>query len=125
MTTPEDMNRIWDNAEAVGALKEQSEASKRDRRDIWESISALRDIAAQNGLILSKINDLSYGQNMLTEKLTQHENKIDARLTALERRDERGKGAMAVLLTIAGAFGSGFAIVGQWAINHFWPSHNP
>jgi hypothetical protein len=118
------MNRIWDNAADIGRLKEQSESSKQDRRDIWTSISALRDIAAQNGLILSKITDLSHGQEALTEKLTQHENKIDQRLTALERRDERGKGAMAVLLTIAGAFGSGFAIVAQWALSHFWPSHN-
>jgi hypothetical protein len=119
-----EIGRILDNASDIGRLKEQSDASKQDRRDIWESIGALRNIAAQNGLILSKITDLSHGQEALTEKLTAHENKIDQRLTALERRDERGKGAMAVLLVIAGAFGSGFAIVAQWALSHFWPSHN-
>jgi hypothetical protein len=122
MTGSGEMNRIWNNAEDIGALKEQSEASKRDRRDIWESITQLRNIAAQNSLILSKISDLSSGQSALADKLTQHENKIDQRLTALERRDERGKGAMSVLLVIAGAFGSGFAIFAQWAISHFWPT---
>jgi hypothetical protein len=121
-SSPSEMNRIWDNAADIGRLKEQSEASKQDRRDIWQSISALREIAAQNGLILSKITDLSHGQAALTEKLTAHENKIDQRLTALERRDERGKGAMSVLLAIAGAFGATLSILGQWAINHFWPS---
>jgi hypothetical protein len=117
-----EIGRILDNASDIGRLKEQSEASKQDRRDIWTSIGALRDIAAQNGLILSKITDLRDGQDALAEKLTAHENKIDQRLTALERRDERGKGAMAVLLTIAGAFGSGFAIFAQWALAHFWPA---
>jgi hypothetical protein len=124
-----EIGRILDNASDIGRLKEQSEASKQDRRDLWEnmsvlrdSISAFRDVAAQNGLILSKITDLGKGQDALTEKLSQHEAKIDTRLTALERRDERGKGAMAVLLAIAGAFGSGFAIFAQWALAHFWPA---
>jgi hypothetical protein len=117
-----EIGRILDNASDIGRLKEQSDASKQDRRDIWESIGALRNIAAQNGLILSKITDLREGQDALADKLTAHENKIDQRLTALERRDERGKGAMSVLLAIAGAFGATLSILGQWAINHFWPS---
>jgi hypothetical protein len=117
-----EIGRILDNASDIGRLKEQSEASKQDRRDIWDNLGALREIAGKTVLILSKIDDLSKGQDALADKLTAHENKIDARLTALERRDERGKGAMAVLLAIAGAFGSGFAIFAQWAIAHFWPS---
>jgi hypothetical protein len=116
------MDRAIAQASDIGRLKEQSEASKQDRRDIWESISALRAIAAQNSLILSKMDDLTTGQKALTVALSEHETKIDARLTALERRDERGKGAMAVLLAIASGIGGGAAITLQWAISHFWPS---
>jgi hypothetical protein len=121
-----EIGRILDNASDIGRLKEQSDASKQDRRDIWKSIGVLSDIAAQNGLILSKINDLGKGQDALTEKLSQHEEKIDGRLTALERRDERGKGAMAVLLAIASGIGAVFAISFQWALSHFWiPTGKP
>jgi hypothetical protein len=121
-----EIGRILDNASDIGRLKEQSDASKQDRRDIWKSIGVLSDIAAQNGLILSKINDLGKGQDALTEKLSQHEEKIDQRLTALERRDERGKGAMAVLLAIASGIGAVFAITFQWALGHFWvPTGKP
>jgi hypothetical protein len=117
-----DMDRAIAQASDIGRLKEQSEASKQDRRDIWESISALRNIAAQNTLILAKMEDLTIGQKALTVALSEHETKIDARLTALERRDERGKGAMAVLLAIASGIGGGAAITLQWAISHFWPA---
>jgi hypothetical protein len=127
-----EIGRILDNASDIGRLKEQSDASKQDRRDLWEnmsvlrdSISAFRDVAAQNGLILSKITDLGKSQDALTEKLVQHGDKFDARLTALERRDERGKGAMAVLLAIASGIGAVFAVSLQWALNHFWPAGRP
>lgn len=122
-SVPDDFyDRILANAADLGALKEQSEASKTDRRDIWESLSALRKIAEQQSLILSKINDLSDGQSALADKLAAHEDKIGTRLTALELRDAQGQGAMAIMLAIASGFGVIFTFIGQWALNHFWPS---
>lgn len=120
-----DIERALGNAAAIARLQEASDAGKQDRRDIWDNLAVLRNIAAQNGLILSKIDDLNGAQGALTAKLTAHEDKIDARLTAIERRDERGKGAMAVLLAIAGGVGSGVALTAQWALAHFWPAAKP
>lgn len=109
-------------ASDIAALKESSRHSEQDRRDIWENIGALREIASQNKLILSKMEDMATGQKALTVALSEHETKIDARLTALERRDERSKGALAALLAIASGIGGGIAICLQWALVHFWPS---
>jgi hypothetical protein len=116
------IDRALTQAAEIARLQESSRHSENDRRDIWDNITALRAIAAQNALILSKMDDLTSGQKALTTALSEHETKIDARLTALERRDERGKGAMAVLLAIASGIGGGAAITLQWAISHFWPA---
>lgn len=118
----QEVTRMIAQAGDIARLQEASRTSEQDRRDIWENLGALRAIAAQTTLILSKMEDLTAGQKALTIALSEHETKIDARLTALERRDERGKGAMAVLLAIASGIGGGAAIVLQWAISHFWPA---
>lgn len=116
------MDRAIAQASDIGRLKEQSEASKQDRRDIWENIRVLSNIASQNNLLLSKMEDLTNGQRALAGALSDHEIKIDGRLTALERRDERSKGALAALLSVASGIGGGIAICLQWALVHFWPS---
>ena len=118
-----DMTRALENEAKIARLQEASEHGKQDRRDIWETISALRGIGGQIGVVISKMDDLKEGQEKLTAKVEENEHKLGDRLTALEKRDERGKGAMAMLLAIAGGFGGVLTMTLQWAAIHFWPTN--
>ena len=116
-----DMTRALENEAKIARLQESSEQGKQDRRDIWETISVLRSIGGQIGVVISKMDDLKEGQEKLTAKVEVNEQTLSERLTKLERRDERGKGAMAMLLAIASGIGGGLALLVQWAAIHFWP----